>query len=357
MPSIRVCIGEGDGLVYDLHKPLTSIGSGPSCDVVLDDALIPAIFANVQFDGHGYSIAVLDKSIDMNVNGKKRRKHKLSHGDKLVIGVANLRFDVVSEEPEKKLQPTGSTIEGEIDAYKRLNDFSARLMRAESVPVLLEELMDAVVEITQADKGFLVLLEGQTPTVKVARNCNQDNIADAVTQLSDSIISRVFEKKEPVIVSDAVGDNMYATSISVTQLKLTSVICVPLLERGSMFGLLYVGKDTSIHLFDETTMNALSVFASQAALILRTAMLLNQLRNDNERLSSSMETMRFGKIIGSSAIMQSVYATVEKVASTDASVLIAGDTGTGKELIAKEIHLRSKREQGPVCCNQLRSNP
>ena len=56
--------------------------------------------------------------------------------------------------------------------------------------------MDAVIEITNADKGFLILLEGETLDVKVARNLKRENIADAVSQLSDSIIAKVVKIAE-----------------------------------------------------------------------------------------------------------------------------------------------------------------
>ena len=57
---------------------------------------------------------------------------------------------------------------------------------------LLDALMDAVIEVTNADKGFLILMEGE-PDVKVARNLRRENIADAVSQLSDSIIAKVVQ--------------------------------------------------------------------------------------------------------------------------------------------------------------------
>ena len=67
---------------------------------------------------------------------------------------------------------------------------------------LLESLMDAVIAVTNADKGFLVLFESGEPRVRVARNLRSENIDDAVDQLSDSIIAKVVKTKKPLIVSN-----------------------------------------------------------------------------------------------------------------------------------------------------------
>jgi len=66
----------------------------------------------------------------------------------------------------------------------------------------------------------------------VARNLRRENISDAVSQLSDAIIAKVVEAKRPIIISDAMNDADFAQSESVMNLRLTSVMCVPLLERG-----------------------------------------------------------------------------------------------------------------------------
>ena len=76
--------------------------------------------------------------------------------------------------------------------------------------------------------------------VKVARNLKRENIADAVHQLSDSIIQKVVKSKRPVIISDAMHDDEFANSKSVMKLSLQSVICLPLLDRGKLLGIIYV---------------------------------------------------------------------------------------------------------------------
>ncbi len=274
-----------------------------------------------------------------------------------MIGSCELRFVMVDEQAPTA-EEAGETI-ADIDAYTKLYEFSERLIHQRDLGELLDALMDAVVEITNADKGFLVLLDGDTVDVKVARNVNKENIADAVSQLSDSIITKVIRSRKPVIVSDAMRDDEFSAAKSVMQLKVSSVICVPLLDRGRLLGLIYVGNDSIRDLFQHDTLRVLSVFASQASLIVANALLLNELKVDNKRLNDRLEQYRFGEIVGTSPPMQAVFRKVEKISGTDISVLITGETGTGKELIAREIHNRSPRAAKPfvtINCGAIPEN-
>ena len=86
------------------------------------------------------------------------------------------------------------------------------------------------------------------------------------------------DQRLPVIVSDALADTNFGQSESVIAMKLSSVMCAPLMSQGEVIGALYVGNDKVKHLFDRTQLELLSIFASQASLILQYAMLLNALR-------------------------------------------------------------------------------
>jgi transcriptional regulator with GAF, ATPase, and Fis domain len=310
----------------------------------------------VHFDGQMYTVLAPRKS-EFVVNGKKRGKHKLSHDDRVVLGSCELRFTMIDD--SAPIEEEAAETIADLDAYTKLYEFSERLIHQRDLTELLDALMDAVIEITNADKGFLVLLEGDTIDVKIARNLNRENIADAVSQLSDSIIAKVVRSRKPVIVSDAMRDDEFSAAKSVMQLKVSSVICVPLLDRGRLLGLIYVGNDSIRDLFQQDTLRILTVFSSQASLIVANALLLNELRVDNKRLSERLEQYRFGEIVGTSPPMQAVFRKVEKIAATDISVLITGETGTGKELIAREIHRRSPRAGKPfitINCGAIPEN-
>jgi transcriptional regulator with GAF, ATPase, and Fis domain len=357
MPSLRLAAPGQPPSIYHLYKKITSLGSGPDNDVVLPDPLIGDAYASIHFDGQTYTITTLQRKAEVVVNGKKRSKHKLSHDDKLTIGSCELRFALVDDVqiPEEEEVSTVA----DLDAYHKLFDFSEKLMHQRDLGELLDTLMDLVIEITNADKGFLILMEGDTLDIKVARNLKRENISDAVSQLSDSIVAKVVHSRRPVIISDAMHDAEFAAAKSVMQLRLSSVICVPLLDRGRLLGLIYVGNDSVIDLFQDQMMKALTVFASQASLIIANALLLDELRVDNRRLHERLEQFRFGEIVGTSPVMQQVFRRVEKIAPTDISVLITGETGTGKELIAREIHNRSPRTGKPfitINCGAIPEN-
>ncbi|MFW5966473.1 MAG: sigma 54-interacting transcriptional regulator, partial [Persicimonas sp.] len=340
--------GEEARQVYPLQKPLVSIGSSPTSDIALDDPGVEESHALVQLDGEAFKIKAVGAS-PIRLNDKKTRRARLKHDDVIRLGGVELTFSLLetpSDRPSDS-SPSGVLTDDKLAGYQKLHHFSQKLLSDYDLPVLLENLLDSVIEITAADKGFLILVEQGDFQIKVARNVDRETIEDAVEQVSDSIVSKVVETKEPLIVSDALSDSEFNSSQSVVNLNLSSVMCVPLLERGRLLGLLYVGNENVANLFEERHLRLLEIFASQASLIVSNAIMVRSLRLDNKQLSERLDEMRFGSIIGACDAMKEIYRNVEKLAPTRVNVLVTGETGTGKELIAREIHQRSPRSQKP----------
>ncbi|HEX7477067.1 MAG TPA: sigma 54-interacting transcriptional regulator [Polyangiales bacterium] len=355
MPCLKWMVPNGKPRIFPIYKKIVSIGRAGGNDVCVDDASLSDYHAQIIFDGREFNFSEVDARGEMLLNSKKKRRGKLAHGDRLTLGTVDLAFSLYDEQLAQA-QNDAST---ELSGLRKLYDFSQRLMDLRSVPELISALMDAVIEVTNADKGFLILVEGGSPRVAVARNLNHENLSDGVRQLSDSIIRRVIESKKPIIVSDALHDEQFCSSESVMNLKLCSVMCAPLMAQGELLGILYVGNDNVVNLFEERSLDVLTIFAGQASLILQNALLLDSIKNDFDNLKQKFEMSRFGDIIGSSPTMLEVFRTVEKVATTDISVLITGETGTGKELIARALHDRSERAKKPfivVNCGAIPEN-
>jgi transcriptional regulator with GAF, ATPase, and Fis domain len=330
-----------------VFKSLTTIGADPESDIPLSSSSGSGLAAHITYDGEKFTIATADKRSEILVSGNSVRKQILVDGDTIRIGDADMRF-MLDEKPEVESIDDGTSREREIDAYRRLLSFSEALGQVKEIPALLERLMDEIIQLTQADKGFLVLLEDREPRVRVARNLAGETLEKAVAELSDTIIAKVFSSQKPLIVSNALEDSEFNSSHSVINLKLTSVMCAPLLNQGEVFGAIYVGNNSVINLFDDTALELLNVFCGQASLLVQKAIHINALTEETGALKEALEDKRYGEVIGSCDSMRKVFKTVDKVARADISVLVTGETGTGKELIAREIHRNSPRAKGPL---------
>ena len=360
MPSLKWIKDEGRPQTFSVYKKITSIGKAGGNDVPLKDGNGLADYhAQIVFDGKEFTLSEVDRKGELRLNGKKKRRGKLLHGDRITVGEVELQFSIFDETSAMPNDEEELDVEAELSGLRKLHEFSERLMRSTSLDEQLEALMDAIIEVTHAARGFLILLSDGEPRVTVARNLNQQNLPDAVQHLSDSILRKVVESKKPLIVSDALHDTMFKTAESVMNLQLASVMCAPLIAQGQLLGVLYVGNDNVRSLFEESSLDVLTIFAGQASLILQNALLLDQLKTDRDHLAEQLEERKFGDIIGSCTPLLDVFNKVEKVASTNINVLVTGETGTGKELIAREIHRRSGRVEQPfvvVNCGAIPEN-
>ncbi len=343
MPSIFVHDGSGRPRRVPLIKRITSIGEAQANDISVAGAGMADTHANLHFDGERFSLNVLEGAATVKVNGKRVKSCVLRHGDVIEAGAAKMDF-LLYDEPRLGQEELDAA---RLEAFRKMVEFNRRLMSQASPAELIDELLDSVIELTRADKGMLILLEDGRLQVKAARNLKKETIGDAVEKLSDTILAEVIRSRRPLIVSDALHHERFSGSESVVNLKLCSVMAAPLLEKGELFGVLYLGNDNVVNLFEERSLEVLDVFSAQASLLIRNALLMNDLILDNRQLSRRLEQMRFGELIGACQPMQEVFRKIEKVAPTDISVLVTGETGTGKELVARRIHELSPRASRP----------
>ncbi len=345
MATLVVRAPDGSERRVALSRRLTSVGRDAENDVAVADPALPATALHIHFDGRDWDAAAHD-GVAMTVNGRSRGAWRLGPGDRIRIGATELLFDPAPRAGPPAAPAPAPVVDVQL-ARQALVGFSERLLGATDLARLLDELLDALVEVTQADKGFLILLQDGEMTVRAARNVARETIEGAVGRVSDSIVRKVVETGKALVVADALHDSEWSGSTSVVDLKLCSVMCAPLKQKGEVFGVIYLGNDNVVSLFDQRALDLLTVFTAQASLLVQNGLLLDSLRRENVALREAAATRQYGDLVGSGASMREVFRRIEKVASTDISVLVTGETGTGKEVVAREIHRRSPRAGGP----------
>lgn len=351
-------INEPGGLSkrFNIFKRLTSLGSATDADINISDKNIGNIAAYISQSINNYTLIIPPEKDLAYVGNLPVSKHELKDGEQFRIG--DWQFSFYKSEIPKPVSESNTTDSSAVIAYRRMLDFSQRIAQEKDIDALLERLLKEITQLTGAEHGFLVLIEDGKPKVKVQEPNDNDDLAQ-IGPMSDSIVKKVIEKKEAIVISDALHDQEFSSSLSVINYRLTSVMCAPLTYQGHTFGAIYVGNNSFVNAFDKKSLELMTIYSSQAAVLVQNALHINALKKRTKKLQESLELTKFGGIIGGCQGMQAVFQQVEKVAHADISVLIVGETGTGKELIARELHNRSLRHAGPfvvINCGAIPEN-
>ena len=266
----------------------------------------------------------------------------------------------------------------------KLHEVAALLGSESDLEKLLERVLDAVLELVDAEKGFIFLIgdDDGAGSLSVARNIDRERIPEPERLVSGSVAEEVLRTGRPVLIKNALDDEKFKQAESIRKLRLRSLACVPLRFRGSILGVIYLDNRHRRDAFKPVNLEALQAFADQAAVAVANARLLEQRRVRTEELADANQQLdihnlklrqkvhrqtaqlalaqadlrsrqeeleqrfRFENIIGRSRPMQMLYHLLERISPTDLPVLIEGDSGTGKELIASAIHYNSLHKHG-----------
>jgi Nif-specific regulatory protein len=276
---------------------------------------------------------------------------------------AEIQSDIKELEQSKSVR-AGENAERQLEKMTRkveklelLTDITKALNSTLDLTEVLEKIIDSTIQLADTDRGFLMLSDDcGALEFKIARDREKHPLEREEFTISFSIVNDVAQHGEPLFISDILEDSRFKDQKSVLDLQLKRAVCVPLALEQSIIGVIYTDSSRLSPAFARDDMSIITAFASQATIAIENAKLHGKLVHSQESLALENLKLRqelsgkyeFSGIIGRSKSMQEIFLTIQKVAPLTTTVLIQGETGTGKELIARAIHFNGMRKGAPL---------
>ena len=399
---MRVIVVEnGTRTELTLERPVITVGRAIDNDIRLSGTLVSRHHCRVESGDEGLWVIDLGSANGTSVNGERVKRKLITAGDEVGVGGASL--EVEGARPgetqfigdREGMSPIGTqTLTGEAQRERENLRVFAHITRQlghqTDLGRLLRQIVDSAVSLAGGERGFLLQrdpslkpekTDGETPAevglkVRVARSFDREDIAVPTTRLSTGIARQVIDSGKSVLSVDAGRDERFRDMKSVEDLRLRSVMCVPIDVEGKTSGVLYIDNRLQHGAFAEDDLDLVTLFADQAAIAIRNARLLAELRERNERLAQSSRKIQllneqlgrkvrdrdqelavvraelgrergrydYTSIVGASEGMRQVFQKLDRIVESELPVMIHGDSGTGKELIARAIHYNGPRK-------------
>ncbi|MDR0465193.1 MAG: sigma 54-interacting transcriptional regulator [Treponema sp.] len=215
---------------------------------------------------------------------------------------------------------------------------------------LLSRIMESATLLSCAEASSLLLLDREKGALffEVALGYKGKDVKKYTVKLGEGIAGWAAQKNKSLIVNDVQNDKRHLSIIGEEiNYKSKTIMAVPMRIKDDCIGVLEVinKKDDADFLQDD--LEWLEIFANQAALAIVNAKNMEEARSKIETLESRIQSDQYHKIITKSPAILEKMEIIDRVAKTDSSVLLLGESGVGKELFAERIHFKSARKSAP----------
>ena len=386
MPKLAIVQGPGKGSLFEIEHDAT-IGRSRSCTIQVDDKNVSRTHAKFESREGVMFMRDAGSRNGLLVNGQTCTEKRLESGDRLQLGstvfvyepdfeifpgedsggvilvageseegrtsgevTAMLDVEAIIRETEKSAE-TGKLRRQEpteaAEAHRRLRAIY-EVTRATTTlldePVLLGRVVDVVIDLLKAERGAIFLCTEDGTGLHPGAVRYRDRRGSDIT-ISKSVLEQVVKERRAVLTGDASTDTRFMSSRSIRLDRVKSILCAPLLSRERLLGVLYVDTQNQMNCFTEDDLALLVNVSGQAAVALENARQFGAARDEANVLRKRVQEEM--AIVGDSPAVRDVLRRVEKVADSDATALVTGETGTGKEMVAHAIHLASRRRARP----------
>jgi len=327
-----------------IDKTYTTVGIGPGYDIAL-----PGAYRRVLFSLHREEkkVSVIPGEEKLRINGRSvSAPTDLSPCDRIEFRDGACVFlDELGASGEKSASDEQSA------GLSVLSEMAMELDSGRALEPALNLALRAIMEKAGAESGSLLTESEQDAgwNLLVTHEGNDNGSIRRRDLISSTIVEEAIRKRAPIHVESMVG-HPWQEQASIMEARLYSIACLPLMAGGRVFGILYLSTRTPGKSIRADLLPGLSVAATQVALLLAARAELLRVKSENQQLRRVGKPSSANFVFDESnpgSKMTAVHARIEKLANSDLAILVRGETGTGKELIAREIHNRSERAKGP----------
>ncbi|MFO7906075.1 MAG: sigma 54-interacting transcriptional regulator [Pirellulaceae bacterium] len=246
------------------------------------------------------------------------------------------------------------------DAAAMLCRLAFELAQQSDVSTVAHRALDGLFEGTKVDAGaVLVTPRDKTRQVRVEDLevvASRTDIESRYHRVSEFLASTVLREGEAVLARNVLDDNVLGARDSKGEIHSTSVICAPIREETKRtIGLIHLYSTVDDRQPDPDDLEFTLAVADNVALAIKNLQRQRELAENLSRTRSEILQLRIqlgaeSEIIGSSSLMANVQQEIARAASSRSTVLIRGESGVGKELVARAVHYASPRKKGPFVC-------
>lgn len=245
--------------------------------------------------------------------------------------------------PPSDADPAKERLRRERDLYLRLLE----LVRCRELEPLLREGLRLIVETVNVSRGYLELLdEGDDPGNPrwwMAHGLSPSEIAGVRSEISRGIIGETLARSEAVVTASAVDDPRFSGLQSVKRARIEAVLCAPI-GSDPPRGVLYLQGRAAPGIFPDEDRALAETFCRHLAPFVDR---LGRRHEPDDRTEAVRARVRAPGVIGRSAALAQVLEQIALAAPLDVSVLLTGDTGTGKSQLARVLHDNGPRAAAP----------
>ena len=346
-----------------LKPGIVVVGRDSCCDVILDDSRVSGQHLALFVDADGsVRFQDLGSKNHTRLNGSITSHRTLTPDDSLDICGFELRIVPCVEPDEgeaRAVRPVGVDVAGETatavslrpDHFERSSKDAQRLQWLRQVASeicsvldheeLLNRILDVVFDTFEAGRAFIGVLAHQSAEFefRLAREREQTN--DPSWMPSKSILDMTLTRHQPVLTVDALADKRFMDSASVRDGTIRSAVCVPVVRSDTMLGVIYIDNTSAAKAFNKDDASYLATLAHFAAIAVSNSVAFRRAGFVADSLRQELNGANTIFSIGPA--MKDVLDRVARIAVSDCNTLILGETGCGKELVARELHRLSSR--------------